>query len=159
MVEQVAQPRTAEVPPVIRDLFAPPPPPTPKPAVRDRSSVDRAIPGRDRYHRGRAAEDVVARHYSRRGQPESHRRWRGRSGEIDLVFRDGDTVVFTEVKFARTHDAAAARLSRRQGQRIIATAMEFLAGEPKGQLTDTRFDLALVDQQGQVKIVPNDHWF
>lgn len=105
------------------------------------------------YHSGQAAEDAVARHYDRRGAPITASRWRGASGEIDLVAREGAGVVFIEVKKAATHAEAAGRLSRRQMDRIYAAASEFLEGEPDGQLTDCRFDVALVDAMGRVEII------
>ncbi len=81
--------------------------------------------------------------------------WRGKSGEIDLVARDGDTVIFIEVKKSRSFGAAAARLGRRQMDRIVASAGEFLAGEPRGQLTDVRFDLAVVNAVGALSVIEN----
>lgn len=97
----------------------------------------------------------MARLYADAGHRVCARRWRGASGEIDLVARDGDAVIFIEVKQSRTHDRAAESLSFRQMQRICAAASEFLAGEPKGQLTDCRFDLALVDGMGRIEIRGN----
>jgi putative endonuclease len=109
--------------------------------------------GRIAFHSGRAAEEAVARHYDRRGAPIAACRWRGAAGEIDLVAREGAGVVFIEVKKAATHAEAAGRLSRRQMDRIYAAASEFLEGEPAGQLTDCRFDVALVDAAGRVEII------
>lgn len=107
------------------------------------------------YHAGLAAEDIVAADYARRQHGLVARRWRGKSGEIDLIMRDGDTVVFIEVKKSRSSSRAAARLGRCQMDRICAAAGEFLSGEPRGQLTDVRFDLAMVDGQGQTAIIEN----
>lgn len=107
------------------------------------------------YHSGLAAEDVVARTYQRRGRMVSNRRWRGQGGEIDLIVREGACVVFVEVKKSRSFARASERLTRRQMDRIYATASEFLGGEPGGQLTDVRFDLALVDGTGAVQIIEN----
>ncbi len=107
------------------------------------------------YHAGLAAEDIVARDYQRRGQQVACQRWRGQGGEIDLIIREGDRLVFTEVKKSRTHDLAAQRLSRRQMDRLCNAASEFVAGEPRGQLTEMRFDLATVDQAGTVRIIEN----
>jgi putative endonuclease len=109
--------------------------------------------GRIAFHSGRAAEEAVARHYDRCGAAIAASRWRGTAGEIDLVARDGAGVVFIEVKKAATHAEAAERLSRRQMDRIYAAASEFLEGEPRGQLTDCRFDVALVDASGRVEIL------
>lgn len=104
---------------------------------------------------GAAAEDIVARDYDRRGRTVVHRRWRGPAGEIDLIARDGDAVIFIEVKKGRTCAGAALRLGRRQMDRICASAACFLEGEPRGQLTDVRFDLALVDGQGRLRLIEN----
>lgn len=107
------------------------------------------------YHAGLVAEDIVATDYVRRQHSFAARRWRGQAGEIDLIMRDGDTVVFIEVKKSRTMARAATRLGRRQMDRICAAAGEFLAGEPRGQLTDVRFDLALVDGRGMTNVIEN----
>lgn len=107
------------------------------------------------YHAGMAAEEIVAADYTRRRHSFAARRWRGQSGEIDLIMRDGDTVVFIEVKKSKTMARAATRLGRRQMDRICAAAGEFLAGEPRGQLTDVRFDLALVDGRGITNVIEN----
>ncbi|MDH3262947.1 MAG: YraN family protein [Paracoccaceae bacterium] len=107
------------------------------------------------YHAGLAAEGAVAADYGRRGLPVVGQRWRGAVGEIDLIVRDGPAVIFVEVKRARDFARAAERLTRAQAERIWATATEFLAGEPRGQLTEARFDLALVDGVGRVRIIEN----
>jgi putative endonuclease len=107
------------------------------------------------YHAGLAAEDIVARNSAARAHQVAARRWRGKSGEIDLVMRDGDTVVFVEVKKSASFAQAAQRLGRRQMDRLCTSAAEFLAGEPRGQLTDMRFDLALVDRLGAVNVIEN----
>lgn len=107
------------------------------------------------YHAGRVAEDIVAKDYARRDHGIAARRWRGKSGEIDLIARDGEMVIFVEVKKSRSFASAATRLGRRQMDRIVATAGEFLAKEPRGQLTDVRFDLAVVNGTGAVQVIEN----
>lgn len=104
---------------------------------------------------GAAAEERVAQSYARRGLRIVQRRWRGAGAEIDLISREGETVVFTEVKAAKTHDAAIARLGVAQMKRIYRAAEAYLEHEPKGQLTDVRFDVALFDQRGEVRIIEN----
>ncbi|MFZ1513584.1 MAG: YraN family protein [Tabrizicola sp.] len=111
--------------------------------------------GLTNYLAGHAAEASVARHYEDRGIAICARNWRGISGEIDLIGRDGDVVVFIEVKQSKTHDLAASHVSQGQIGRIFATGDEFVAGEPKGLLTDVRIDLALVDGLGRIEVVEN----
>ena len=120
------------------------------PVQRSRSSR-----GLANYHAGHAAEAAVARHYEGLGIPICARNWRGSGGEIDLIGRNGDEVIFVEVKQSRTHDMAATHISQAQIGRIFATVDEFVAGEPKGLLTDVRIDLALVDGQGRIDVVEN----
>lgn len=110
--------------------------------------------GRMSHEGGITAEARVAEVYAARGAEVAASRWRGRGGEIDLIVRDGTEVVFVEVKSARDLGAAAARIGTRQVRRIFAAAAEFLAGEPAGQLTPTRFDAALVDARGRIEILP-----
>lgn len=102
---------------------------------------------------GAGAEDAVARLYEGQGGVVAARRWRSPWGEVDLIVRRGETVVMVEVKKARSLDEAALRLSRRQMDRLCAAAQAFCAGEPKGALTDLRFDLALVDGMGRVRVI------
>lgn len=104
---------------------------------------------------GAAAEDCVARDYERRGYSIAERRWRGRSGEIDLIFRKDGVVIFVEVKSARDFDTALASLGSRQIGRICRAAEEFVGGEPAGSLTDIRLDVGLVDGVGDLRILEN----
>jgi putative endonuclease len=111
--------------------------------------------GAEAYHAGRAAEAMVEQLYERAGRVICARRWRGQSGEIDLVARDGAEVIFIEVKHSATHAQAAEHLSERQLARICSAATEFVGTEPAGSLTPMRFDLALVDGQGRIEILEN----
>lgn len=111
--------------------------------------------GRMSYYGGDAAEEAVARHLEAAGCRPLARRFRGRAGEIDLIVQDGDSVVFVEVKKARSIAQAALRLGRRQMDRICLAAQEFVDELPGGMLTEMRFDVALVDVHGRVEIRQN----
>ncbi|MEO8241379.1 MAG: YraN family protein [bacterium] len=107
------------------------------------------------YHAGLCAEESVAQLYGQTGRNVVARRWRGTAGEIDVIAREGDLVIFIEVKKSRTHAEAAEHLSPHQMQRLWQTAEEFLGSEPRGLDTDVRFDVALVDAVGRIEIVHN----
>jgi putative endonuclease len=109
--------------------------------------------GKRAYNSGLAAEDRAVALYSEAGLRLLETRWRGASGEIDLILADGDQIVFVEVKQARTHDAAVASLRPAQMRRIHAAGSEYLAHCPNGQLSDVRFDLAVVDGTGRCDIL------
>lgn len=107
------------------------------------------------YHAGLAAEQRIAQDYERRGFPVARHRWRGCGGEIDLILRDGTGLIFVEVKQSRDFARAAESLSARQMQRLYAAAEEYLDHEPAGSLTEVRFDVALVDGTGDMRIIEN----
>lgn len=111
--------------------------------------------GHRSYLTGLAAEDAVARAYLDLGAKLLETRWRGQSGEIDLIFIGGGEYIFCEVKAAKNHARATERLQVSQAQRIHAAASEYLENTPKGQLSDVRFDLAVVDGAGRVHIAEN----
>lgn len=83
------------------------------------------------------------------------RRWRGKSGEIDMICREGPITVFVEVKSAASFEAAAQSLLPRQIARIRAAASEFVARLPAGQDSEMRFDVALVDGIGRIEVLEN----
>lgn len=113
------------------------------------------LTGTERYHSGLAAEQAVERLYERKGHDIAARRWRGKGGEIDLIARQDGEVIFVEVKKSRSFARAAEGLRPRQIARLFDAASEFLCGEPGGQATICRFDVALVDGSGRIEIIEN----
>lgn len=107
---------------------------------------------------GAAAEEIVARRYGLAGHAIVAQRWRGRSGEIDLIVQDGAGLIFVEVKKSKSCEAAIARVTQGQARRIMRAATEYVGTQPLGQQTDMRFDIAAVDGHGQVEIVENAFW-
>jgi putative endonuclease len=104
---------------------------------------------------GRMAEESVTRLYQSRGAELLETRWRGKAGEIDLILRDGEELVFVEVKASITHAAAAQRLLPAQMRRIMQAACEYCDAAGFGQDVPMRFDAALVDELGRVDLIPN----
>ncbi len=58
-------------------------------------------PSAPRQRLGRWGEGVAATHLEAHGYTILARNWRCAAGEIDLVARDGETLVFVEVKTRR----------------------------------------------------------
>jgi len=71
------------------------------------------------------------------------RRVRTRVGEIDLVARTGDTLVFVEVTARATLDSGLFALHP-AGRRRIEAASKVLAPRYAGRCTTTRIDTVLV---------------
>lgn len=117
--------------------------------------MSRATVGARAFHAGIAAEGAVAAHYTRAGMEIAAQRWRGKGGEIDLIVRDGTTVIFIEVKKSRDFATAATRIGQRQIERLFNAASDFLSHEPSGLATPVRFDVALVDGRGMIEVIEN----
>jgi putative endonuclease len=104
---------------------------------------------------GGMAEEAVARVLVARGHELLARRWRGKAGEIDLIFRQAGCHVFVEVKKGQSHELAAVRLSASQQGRICRAAEEYCGQLFSERMTEMRFDVALVDASGRVEILEN----
>jgi len=72
------------------------------------------------------------------------RRWKTPFGEIDIVARRRNDLVFFEVKARDTLDDAAEALTERNKQRIIAAAELWLAHHPPDAQRAIRFDVILM---------------
>ena len=82
----------------------------------------------DRQRRGKQGEDLACRELRRRGYEIFDRRYRTRLGELDIVARDGDTLVFIEVK-ARTsesHGSALEAITRPKRRVIVQMAHDYM---------------------------------
>lgn len=98
---------------------------------------------------GRYGEDVATRHLIEQGLVVLDRNWRCESGEIDLVLREGNTLVICEVKTrasARFGDPLEAVTQAKAGRlRVLAEKwMENRGLHPP----DVRFDVVGVLQDG-----------
>jgi putative endonuclease len=72
------------------------------------------------------------------------RRWRCPLGEIDIIARRKQLVVFVEVKARERLDDAAESVTARQQRRIVAAAEIWLAQNSEFAEADMRFDAMLV---------------
>jgi putative endonuclease len=94
---------------------------------------------------GDRAEQIAAAYLQGKGLAVIESRYRCRWGEIDLILRDRDTVVFAEVRLrhSKTFGGAAYSVDRRKQARIIATARHYLAGTREAAC---RFDVVLLER-------------
>ena len=99
-----------------------------------------------RQHLGESGEEIACRELGARGYAILARRYRTRHGEIDIVARDRDTVVFVEVKLKTTGEfgAAAESVTPWKQRRVAAMAVDYLA---RNGLSDRpcRFDVVAID--------------
>lgn len=72
------------------------------------------------------------------------RRWKTPFGEIDIVARRRNDLVFFEVKARDTLEGAAEAVTERNKQRIVAAAHLWLAHHPQDAQRALRFDVILM---------------
>jgi len=77
---------------------------------------------------GKSGEDLACRELERRGYAIVARRFRVRSGELDIVARDGAVMVFVEVRTraGRRFGTAAEAVTAAKQRRIALLAHEYL---------------------------------
>jgi len=92
---------------------------------------------------GARAETLAAAYLSRQGLRIETRNFRVRGGEIDLICREGATLVFVEVRLRRNagYGGAAASITKTKRQRLILAARHYLARVPDAPC---RFDCVLL---------------
>lgn len=111
------------------------------------------------YQKGKRAE-VLARLYlffrGYRCVAQNYVGGRGTTiGEIDLIMRKKNTLIFVEVKQRESLEVAAYAISQHQKQRILRGAQNFLKKHPQYQGCDLRFDAVLVKLPLSVRHICN----
>lgn len=109
----------------------------------------------DRIALGRWGEDVAVRHLETAGYEVLARNWRCKEGELDVVARSGDTVVFVEVKTrsGTAYGWPAEAVDGRKASRIHLVAGRFLATEHPRGWDRLRFDVVSVLRQAGPPVV------
>jgi len=104
---------------------------------------------------GARAEQVAAEFLLRHSLKLLQTNYRCRFGEIDLILKDGETLVFAEVRKRGRSDfgGAAASIDAHKQHRLILTAQHFLASLPR--LPPCRFDAVLLDAADNIEWIKN----
>jgi putative endonuclease len=100
------------------------------------------------HHRvslGKTGEDLACQELERRGYAIVARRYRRRGGELDIIARDGKTMVFVEVKArdGRAFGEASEAVTAHRRLTITRLALDYLM---RHRLTDCpcRFDVVSI---------------
>lgn len=101
------------------------------------------------YNRRRVGaeyEQAAAAYLQARGLSVIEQNYRNRSGEIDLIARDGDYLVFVEVKYRKSGGSGdpAEAVDARKQQKIRSVARYYLYSRGYGEDTLCRFDVVAV---------------
>jgi putative endonuclease len=99
---------------------------------------------------GKLGEDLACQELERRGYAILARRYRRRGGELDIVARDGQTIVFVEVKTREGCEfgAGAESVTLFKRRRMANVALDYMA---RNRLVECpcRFDVVSIDMGGQ----------
>lgn len=92
---------------------------------------------------GQRMERSAERMLRRKGLKTLVRNYERRTGELDLVMLDGETLVFVEVRFRGTGawTSGIGSIDQRKRQRITRTAELFRRDHPEHRLRGVRFDV------------------
>ena len=107
---------------------------------------------------GRAGEDSAAAALAEAGYEILTRNYHTREGEIDLVAKDKNTIVFVEVKCRRTgaYGCGAEAVDSRKQEKIRRAARAYLLEEGLWE-QEIRFDVVEVGPGG-IRIIKNAFW-
>lgn len=95
---------------------------------------------------GLCGEDIAVRYLEAQGFSVVSRNFRSRFGEIDVIAKDGDTIVFIEVKTRRSRrfGKAIEQITKAKQRKVMKAASEYLLRT--GALeNDVRFDVLAID--------------
>jgi putative endonuclease len=98
-----------------------------------------------KIQRGASAEAIAARLLTAAGYRIVERNFRCKVGELDIVARDGDVLVFVEVR-SRSDDehGNAVEMIRRTKQRRVARVAAYYLATAKPVFEQCRFDIVAV---------------
>jgi putative endonuclease len=100
-----------------------------------------------RQELGKDGENLAVCELVARGYAIVEQRYRTRFGEIDIIARDGDTLVFVEVrrKSGEECGTAAESVTPAKQRRVIRMAAEYLARQDLYDRCAVRFDVVAID--------------
>ena len=98
-------------------------------------------------HSGTAGESLACRHLEGLGYAIVARNFRCRSGEIDVIARDGEVTVFVEVKDrgGRSHGEGHESVTFGKRQRVVRAARLFAATRGLSE-SPIRFDVISIER-------------
>jgi putative endonuclease len=95
---------------------------------------------------GQAGEDLACAYLQQHGLRVMERNYRCRGGEIDIIARDGGTVVFVEVKerTGASHGTAVEAVTPMKRSRVVRAARTYAARHALSE-SPLRFDVVAID--------------
>ncbi len=104
---------------------------------------------------GQEAESLAQRYLAGNGLELVTRNYRTRLGEIDLIMKDNETIVFIEVRYRKTttYGSSAESIDRRKQAKLVSCAQHYLQKQKMSFSMASRFDvIAISKETGQPRI-------
>ena len=115
--------------------------------------------GQNKRMEGSRYEQLAARYLEQKGMDVLELNYRCRTGEIDIIARDGGYLVFVEVKYRRSSEAGdpAEAVDARKQARILRTARYYMTRYHISEDTPCRFDVVAV-LGSNVRLIRDAFW-
>lgn len=100
---------------------------------------------------GTAYEDLAVAYLQQQNLHILQRNFRCKLGEIDVIAKDKDALIFAEVRYRKNsaYGGAAASVTTTKQRKIIRTAQFFLQSKTWAQQINCRFDVIAITQSTQ----------
>ena len=107
------------------------------------------LPKVSAVERGAAWEEFALHHLQQQGLILLDRNYRCRMGELDLIMRDGNTVVFIEVRYRKSNafGSAAESVGAHKQARLLKAASHYLQKNNFPDEPACRFDVVAISGQ------------
>ena len=114
---------------------------------------------RERIELGKIGEDLACKEIKRLGYKKIIRNYRCPLGEIDVIAKDGDTLVFLEIKTRKKGNLVYAKeaVNERKKRQISKVALAYLKDNDMNEIK-ARFDVVAVSFRGkepEIEIIRN----
>jgi putative endonuclease len=108
---------------------------------------------------GDFGETAAAAYLGRHGYAILERKWRCRTGEIDLVAHRDDQVIFVEVRTRHVgaYGSPEESVTPAKQARLVALAYAYLEAREMGDTADWRIDVIAIEIDGSGRIVRFNH--
>jgi len=105
--------------------------------------------------RGLEAEELAFEYLRSQGLTAVERNYRCRLGEIDLIMRDGETLVFVEVRMRASSNFGGAleSIDARKQRKLLSAARHYIGA--LGKTPNCRFDAVLLNGDNHIDWIPN----
>jgi len=107
---------------------------------------------------GRLGEEIACKEIKKKGYDIIEQNYRSRLGEIDIIAKDGDVLVFIEIKTRRSSiDYAKEAVDRRKKKKLLKLALAYMKTKRYDNIK-ARFDviaISIKDNKPQIELIKN----